>query len=155
MTGRADAPVARRYPFGIVNERKQIVLTGVACIFAGTPICMIALDFLAYDEDKIHAPDWVLLLAGGVFILGGLALLLQNRPLIVSLLGNLIVVSFAAIAAWVAMSGPSEQFSGGVPFLPHEFNVKIARIVFACVALLCALMLIPGLKHLLKHISED
>ena len=57
-------------------------------------------------------------------------MIFQAKELIVSVLGNLMVLSFASIAAWIAFLGPSEQFSGGIPFLSYELNVKVARIMY-------------------------
>jgi hypothetical protein len=111
---------------------------------------MIALNILPYDESKIHAPDWVILVSGAIFVFGGVAMVFQGNQLLVAMLGNLLVLAFAAVAAWIAFQGPSEQFSGGVPFLSHQLNVKIARILFGFCSVMCVLILIPGLKHLVK-----
>jgi len=133
-----------------VNERQQTVLGGVLCIALGASVCMIALNILPYDDSKIHAPDWVISASGAVFMFGGLAMIFQANQLIVSVLGNLIVLSFACVTAWVAWLGPSEHFSGGIPLLPHEFDVNVARVMFGAISVMCALMLIPGVKYLLK-----
>ncbi len=77
-------------------------------------------------------------------------MIFQAKELIVSVLGNLIVLSFACITAWIALRGPAEQFSGGIPFLPDELDVKIARVMFGSCSVMCALVLIPGVKYLLK-----
>lgn len=132
-----------------MKEQNHPLLSAVS-VGLGAMIVMIALDVIPTDPDKVHAPHWVIALAGAVFIFGGLAIGFRTNELLVSLLGNLIVASFAAVAAWVALDGSSDQFSGGIPFLPHEANVKIARVVFGGGAILCALMLIPGVRHLLR-----
>ena len=123
-------------------------LLSLICIVLGASVCAIAFDWLPYDPEKIHAPDWVIAMAGGVFVAGGLAIAFRQSELLVCALGNLIVIAFAAIALWVALYGPSAQFSGGIPFLPHETNLTLARIVFAASAVMCALILLPGLKQL-------
>lgn len=137
------------------RERKQVLFVGGFSLLMGGLICLVGLDVLPVDEGSIHAPRWVLVLCGGVFAAAGLAIFFQGRPLLVCLLGNIIVVSFAVIAAWIATAGPSSQFSGGIPLLPHELNVKIARGFFGVGALLCALILIPGIKQLLKLLTEE
>ncbi len=133
-----------------MTERNQIVLGGVVCIALGASVCMIALNILPYEESKIHAPDWVILVSGAVFIFGGLAMIFQANQLVVSILGNLMVLSFACITAWIALRGPAEQFSGGIPLLSNQLDVKIARVMFGSCSVMCALVLIPGVKHLLK-----
>ncbi len=155
MTSHAEVDGSSNYPREIVNERRQIVLGGVVCIALGASVCMIALNILPYEESKIHAPDWVILVSGAVFIFGGLAMLFRANQLVVSVLGNLIVLSFACVAAWVAFLGPSEHFSGGIPLLSYELNVKVARIMFGSGSVMCALILIPGVKQLLKLLRSQ
>ena len=135
-----------------MKEQNHPLLSAIA-VALGAMIVMIALDVIPTDPDKVHAPDWVIVLAGAVFIFAGLAIGFRTHELLVSVLGNLIVVSFAVVAAWVALAGSSDQFSGGIPFLPHAVNVKIARFMFGGGAILCALMLIPGIRHVLKLLS--
>lgn len=136
-----------------MREQNHPVL-GAITVSLGAMIVMIALDVIPTDPEKIHAPDWVLILAGAVFIFGGFAVGFRARELLVSVLGNLIVMAFAVIAAWVALAGSSDQFSGGIGFLPHAVNVKIARFMFGGGAILCALMLIPGIRHVLKLLRQ-
>lgn len=137
------------------SARKQVVFAGAFSMLMGALICLVGLDVIPAQDGSIHAPRWVLVLCGGVFVAAGLAIFFKDRPLLVSLLGNLIVASFAVIAAWIAFAGPSGQFSGGIPLLPHELNVKIARSFFGMGALLCALILIPGIKQLRKLLTEE
>jgi len=137
-----------------MTERNQIRLTGIVCLVLGTSVWLIALRIIPYDESKFHAPDWVIMLAGGVFVLGGLAILFQSRQLVVTLLGNLIVISFAVVTAWIALHGESEQFSSNLVLLSHDTNVKIARVVFGACSVMCALILIPGVRHLVALIRQ-
>ncbi|NNC63152.1 MAG: hypothetical protein HKN84_00070 [Gammaproteobacteria bacterium] len=137
-----------------MKEQNHPLLSAIT-IGLGLMVVMIALDVIPYDPEKIHAPDWILILAGGVFIFGGLAVGFRTNELLVSVLGNLIVASFAAVAAWVALDGSSDQFSGGIPFVPHATNVKIARVMFGGGAVLCTLMLIPGIRHVLKLLRQS
>ena len=133
-----------------MTERRQLILAGLLCLGCGLGIGLVALDIVPVDDASVHAPDWIILLAGGVFLSAGLAILLRDHPLIVAVLGNGIVLSFAVIAAWVAVAGSAEHFSSNIPFLPRDLDVKIARGVFGFSAVVCALFLIPGLKQLAK-----
>jgi hypothetical protein len=103
---------------------------------------------------NLHAPLWVVLLAGLAFFLGGAAVLLQSfgganergklpagAPRWMRFVQYLIVVaifaSFAMIGTWIAIGGDSRQFSGGFPFVGGATNVSIARVVFGIGALIC------------------
>lgn len=153
MTACVAPRIRRPYALRIVKEQNQPLLSAIA-IALGLMILMIALDVIPTDPEKVHAPDWVIGLAGAVFVFAGLAIGFRANELLVSVLGNLIVAAFAAVTAWVALDGSSDQFSGGIPFVPHATNVKIARAMFGGGAVLCALMLIPGIRHVLKLLTE-
>lgn len=155
MTARADRAVSRDYARPMNRNVAGTLFAGGFGLVIGLTICLVGLDILPAEEGSIHAPRWVLVLCGAVFALAGIAILVQGRPLLTSLIGNLIIAAFAAIAAWVAWGGTSEGFSGGVPFVSHGLNVKIARGMFGAGALLCALILIPGIRHTLKLLTED
>lgn len=106
---------------------------GGAFLLAGTMIFLIALNWIAVDPARIHAPRWVLGLIGGMFALSGLAILyfgiangLGRGPgsagerdpeafsVIGWLLGLVIVGGMAVVAGWIAF-GPGERaFSGSI-----------------------------------------
>ena len=50
------------------------------------------------------------------------------------------------MAAWVAGSG-SEGISGGILFLPHEWNISIGRALFGFGAVLCMLGVTYALRR--------
>ena len=102
---------------------------------------------------NLHAPLWVVALAGLVFLLGGVAVLINHvaganqsgeLPLDAPrwtqvaryLIGVILFASFALIGSFVAIGGDARQFSGGVPLL-GSLNVSIARIMFGFGALIC------------------
>lgn len=137
-----------------MGETKQIGLAGFICIVLGASVCLIAFRVLPYDESKIHAPGWIIALCGGVFVLGGLALLLRSHKILVSVLGNCMVLIFGIVAGWIALFGQAEQFSGGIPLLSNESNVSVARALFFCVAIMCALILTAGLRYLVRQLAN-
>jgi hypothetical protein len=135
-----------------MQESTQIRVAGSLCLLAGALIWGIAFGVVPAEPGSVHAPVWILSLAGGVFALAGLALVFRSHEIFVCVLGNLIILCFAGIGAWVSLFGPAAHFSGGVPFVSPEANVTIARVAFGCGALLCALILIPGLHQLQRLI---
>ena len=135
-------------------DTKQQILVTLLCVAAGATICLVAAGVIPVDPASVHAPPWVLFLAGFVFVLAGLAVSLQSRPVLVSILGNLIVAAFAAVGMWVALAGPADQFSGGLPFLSHGANVTIARWVFGSGSVLCVMMLVWGVRHTVQSLGS-
>jgi len=131
-----------------MRQSTQIRLAGSVSLVMGALIWGMAFGVVPTEPGSVHAPVWILCLAGAVFALAGLALVFRTHDIFVCVLGNLIILCFAGIGAWVSLFGPSAQFSGGIPLLSPESNVTIARVAFGCGALLCALILIPGLHQL-------
>jgi hypothetical protein len=121
---------------------------------------------------NLHAPHWVVLLAGLIFFLGGVAVLMQavrggnasgelppDTPLSLRvvhyLIGVTIFASFAMVGSWIAIGGEARQFSGNVPFVDHSTNVTIARAAFGIGAVICWLATIgfavSGARKLFRH----
>lgn len=77
--------------------------------------------------------------------------LAEGKPRLVYLLATLLVTSFAGLGARVALSGDLEQMSGGLFFLPREFNLALGRVCFGSGAVLCLriaiIMAFRGLRN--------
>src|SRR5262245_9167856 len=84
---------------------------GLLCIACGLFPALTALDVGPLHSEDIEGPRWLGLVAGGIFIAGGIALMLGDRlrNSIASYgLFALMVGSFAAISNWVAF-GPGPR----------------------------------------------
>jgi hypothetical protein len=102
---------------------------------------------------KMNAPRWVVALGGLVFVGGGV-LLLEPAEFLGQLFAGTVAVAMTAISAWVALFGEPHSFSGGLPFLPHEWNVVFARVLFALVALLGLAIVLHALWRLIRGRSR-
>lgn len=115
------------------NEHIALALIAIACggyaLLAASGVLPVT---MANDT-----PVWVLGLAGIMFVIAGLMIFLRNYSRALDLLAALILASFTLIAAWITFHASSEGFSGGIPFLPYEFNVSLGRVMFGLGALLC------------------
>ena len=98
------------------------IAIGTACIAGGALPVLAAFDVGPLRQSDINGPPWLGIAAGGVFILGGIALLSGERgrkgPLAYALFA-LIMGGFAAIANWIAF-GPG----------PRECSIAIAGFLF-------------------------
>ena len=90
------------------------ILLGLLCLAGGLPPALAAFDLGPLRSSDINGPPWLGLVAGGVFILAGLALLLgdgkqraANSPRAFLFVGT-IYGCFAAIANWIAF-GPGPR----------------------------------------------
>jgi hypothetical protein len=111
-------------------------LLSIFLIVPGIVVSLVAIDVIHIDPETVHAPNWIIGLLGLLFLGGGLATVVNPQSSLASWSAGTVVISLTVVSAWVALYGPSEQFSGDFPFLSRETNVTIARIVFGCVALL-------------------
>lgn len=109
---------------------------GLFLVGAGVAVELVALGIIPFDAQRIHAPMWVLSLSGVLFLAGGFTVLAPPGSGLAIWCGGAVVVSITAVSAWVALYGPEEGFSGGLPWIPRELDLLIARLMFGCVALL-------------------
>ncbi|MDH3223893.1 MAG: hypothetical protein OEO23_09265 [Gemmatimonadota bacterium] len=132
---------------------------------AGLTVVFVSLGWIPVDPSSVHAPMWVLGLAGGMFLLPGLLMcyyavrnglapdgaVFKEKPWGGPgwFVGAVMVTGFAAMALWVGFGGGPRQFSGGVTGSERE-----GRLVFGGSGLVCATLAIwiwfRGLKEIFR-----
>jgi hypothetical protein len=111
------------------------VLVGLVAALVGAIIVLAAFDRGPMSDAPMHAPAWIVALAGGFFATCGFLLAAPpGRAGVV--FGGVATISLTIVFAWTALYGDARYFSGGLPFVSRHTNVVIARIMFALVALL-------------------
>ena len=108
------------------------------------------LGLIPLDPDSVYAPMWVLALCGFVVALGGIAMLAPNSPRIQAAAGVTFTLAMGMIGAWVAFFSDSDGFSGGIPFVPREVNVLVARGLFGLGAVMCLALFVWGARRILR-----
>ena len=97
--------------------RGQSIFAGFAFIAAGAYPLAIGLGFAAARPGSVHAPLWVVAIAGACFVLVGTVLLVPEKDLpLRGWLVGLMVTGLAAIFDWVAFGPGERHFSGGLSF---------------------------------------
>ena len=129
-----------------VPEKRLPVGWALATIAMGLYPIALSLDLLP-GQDSLNGPPWVGVLAGGVFVLAGIAMLAGPQARVTHVLAAVLLLSLAAIGGWIAVAASSAGFSGGVPFLPGWLNVSIARVMFGCGALICLGMTLLAIRY--------
>ena len=153
---------------------KSNILWGLFAVGMGAFIVAGTSGLLGIDMHPTKGtPQWVGILAGAVFVAGGLAVMLQSlsvarprpdgslspdaplwvRGLSLSL-ALVIAGSFTVMGYWVAFGPGERHFSGGVPFLPEYANQAFGRVAFGFGTLLSAAIfiafLVGGVRQLLR-----
>lgn len=125
-------------------------LLALIVVSAGLLPLAVSLGVIKAQEGTVHAPMWVLGLCGLVFVIAGFMLLLGQRSRFNDLLAALICSCFGAVGLWVSLEGASENFSGGIPFVPSFTNVIIARWMFGSGAVICFLIALYAVYRFFK-----
>lgn len=126
-------------------DTKDIALALVAIACGGYALLAASGVFSAQTAND--TPAWVLGLVGIVFVIAGVMIFLRNYSRALDLFAAIILASFTLIAGWITFHASSEGFSGGIPFLPYEMNVSLARVMFGLGALLCFSGFLYALKR--------
>jgi hypothetical protein len=113
-----------------VVEPRPSPVWGWATILIGLYPVAMALGIVPSRDESLHAPVWVGVLAGSVFVVAGVTILLGPGSRLTGLLAAALCLGLAAIGAWVSLFASSGGMSGGIPFAPRGVNVALGRVMF-------------------------
>ena len=125
------------------------------CVALGTYPILLATGVVEPDPGQLHAPPWVVGIAGGVFVLLGFYLPFSGSKVSNNLFGALICLSFAAMGAWAAFDSPPGSIEGGIPFATAAFNQALGRGLFGFGALISLAMGIYALRLAARAYREN
>lgn len=129
-------------------------IVAIACLIAGAGIIAIALRWIDIPPTP-GTPRWVVGLAGCVFALAGVALLLpQGQSRAQHLVGALLLSAFASIGLWIGF-GPGERHfsasvSAGAAVAYSEGHEGLGRFVFGTMGVIVALCALAVWKRLFR-----
>lgn len=150
---------------------KELLFVGLFAVAMGIiPMLMVT----GVLSSTLHAPLWVGVLAGGVFILAGSALVLRwfaggdandgempkSAPLwlraVYYLMGLAVIGALAAIGTWVAFGPGTRAFSVSIPFLGSgPGNEWIGRGAFGLGAILTWLFFVVAAVSWSRKLRRD
>jgi hypothetical protein len=146
----------------MLKSRLIFVLCALACLAAGLVPMLTALGLIPSLASSMNAPRWVVFLAGSLFFIVGMWLLLQAvvgeavAKAFGWIVGIAIFLGLAAIGNWVAFGGGDRgDCSGGISALGFSSSRAVAelecRAAFGYGALLMDLILLWGLAWWLAN----
>jgi hypothetical protein len=138
-----------------VPGKKEMIASGTLASVLGFYFLLAGAGVLPLPggPDNLHGPLWLVLCAGLVFFLAGVAVLLQafghasdqgefpaEAPtwlrVVQYLIGLTIFATFGVIGSWIAF-GPGERaFSGSLSFISGESGAAVGRAVFGVGAII-------------------
>jgi hypothetical protein len=128
----------------------------------GGLIAGIGLQWIPYDPAKIHAPNWVLVVAGLMFISAGFVMLCTtwNRyARLQTLFGLVIRVGLTLICHWVAFGAGERHFTSNTTFNGVKVDSRAVdegngRLVFGIGAIILDVVLAAMLVKLWRKRSD-
>ena len=128
---------------------REIRWIGLSAAAAGLYFVLVGLSLLPLPGGarSLHGPLWLVLLAGLVFVLAGVAALVQaagranaggdlpaDAPqwlrVVQYLIGVALFGSFAMIGSWMAVAEDPREFSGSFLFFDGGISAAIGRVAF-------------------------
>jgi hypothetical protein len=146
-----------------LSPRARLAM-GLVFVLAGLPIMALATGLITPRLGSMHAPPWVVFLAGVSFSLVGLLILLPDTMgKFRGFLGAVFMVGFASIFVWIAFGPGERRFSGGFSigplFTSSASSEMEGRIVFGIAAVLLSAFALWGtyawLRSLFRRGPDD
>jgi hypothetical protein len=131
------------------SQRVRWIMGG-SCVLIGAAVVLLGCGVIAADERTLHAPRFVIVLAGVIFVAGGGMMLVPER----SAWGHPFALAFFLALAiafwWIALAAPGDGFSGGSFFLSKAANVRVARVMFGSGALLASGIVVYAVYRMIR-----
>jgi hypothetical protein len=131
---------------------------GLLVMAMGGFIVAVGTGMVPVPDESIHAPRWVIVVAGLAFVFAGVSVVQQAFQIeaFKYVPGLVIVLALAAVANWVAF-GPGDRSGEGtltVVGIPIPVTSQIAgRVAFGFGAVVIDLLLVAGLVHWFRNRS--
>jgi hypothetical protein len=113
----------------------------------GAMILLAAFGIGPMSNSAIHAPRWVVGIAGIIF-LGCGVMVIDTFQKFATWMAGIVTIGMTVICGWIALFGEDEYFSGGPSIFSDDIEVLIARILFGAVAVLGTAITINALRKI-------
>ncbi len=132
-----------------MKSSREKAVVAAFFILRGVMILFAAFGVGPMSGSKVHAPMWIIGLAGVLFTSAGVVVIAPSQA-IVRIAAGILVVGLSAIFAWVALFGEAQYFSGGLSIFSNATEVMIARVLFGLVAILGIAIAVNALLKTLR-----
>ncbi len=130
------------------------LLFGLCFVGMGIAPMLATFDLGPLGTADINGPAWLGLASGGVFVVGGLAVIVgPGRPILNGLLAFIALIGLAALGNWIAFGAGERVCGGSIMFWTrHDIAGLGCRIPFGIGALITnAIVLLAGIVAL-QHV---
>lgn len=133
-----------------MTHAHEKLLTGAFFSIMGVMVLLAAFGLGPMSNSAMHAPRWVVGLAGMLF-LGCGAMLVETSHQLATWMAGLVTIGMTAICGWIALFGEDEYFSGGLSIFSDHVEVLIARVIFGFVAVLGTAITINAIRKIFNR----
>jgi hypothetical protein len=134
-------------------DRSDITLALIAITCGGFALFVAA--GVVPMQTANDTPMWVVGLIGVMFVIAGIMIFLRNHSRALDFFAAIILASFTLITGWITFFASPEGFSGGIPFLPRDMNVTLARVMFGLGSIMCFGGFLYAVKRFFRHGRKD
>src|SRR5512141_1794827 len=116
-------------------DTKALVSIGaVTCV--GAFLVLLGADIIPQGVFKPTVPSWILVVIGLAVILAAMSIFVRvGSPIAAARMIGVCTFFMALSFFWVALFSDPRHMSGGIPFLPDQYNWFLGRFMFALGAL--------------------
>jgi hypothetical protein len=141
---------------GQVPSGLKGLLLAVPVLGMGAVIVAVGLGRVPVDPESVHAPGWVIVVAGLVLLAAGLFILQQALRIewLKHVPGIVLFVSLLSIGHWVAFGPGERRFRGSISVFGIEAPLSselMGRATFGFGAILVDALLIAGLIRAMRN----
>lgn len=114
----------------------------------GAFLVLLGADIVPQRIFKPTVPGWLLIAIGLALILAGLSIFVRvGSPIVAARMVAVCMLLMALAFGWVAFFSDPGHMSGGIPFLPDQYNRLLGRFVFGLGALFWLWVGVLALRH--------
>lgn len=127
------------------RTQNKSILWGVFCLGFSVYLMLVALGIVEAGETET-APSWILALCAFAVGACGVALCTEPDSRVRLAAVGVLLLGMGGIGAWASLFSDAKDISGGIPFVPDEVNVAIARFLFGFGSVCCLCLMHPLLR---------
>lgn len=135
-----------------MEPKAFLIAVAVACV--GAFLVLLGADIVPQRVFKPNVPSLVLVVIGLALILAGMSVFFRVGSPIANRMIGVCMLLMALPFFWVAFFGDPRQISGGIPFLPAQYNRLLGRFMFGLGALFWLWLGVMALRHAKDQADE-
>ncbi len=135
-----------------MDPKAFLIAVAVSCV--GAFLVLLGADIVPQRVFKPTVPGVVLVVIGLALILAGMSVFFRVGSPIANRMIGVCMLLMALPFFWVAFFGDPRHMSGGIPFLPAQYNRFLGRFMFGLGALFWLWLGVLALRHAKDQADE-